>query len=347
MPILVTGGTGFLGVNLVRLLVSQGLRVRLLARTDSGRLGLDSDLIEFVPGDITDFGSVVNAMAGCDRVYHLAAWVRLSPWGMATARRVNVEGTRHVCAAAMRTGVRRLVHTSSIATIAAGTLENPADEETPWNLESLGVPYYVTKREAEEVVLDHVNQGLDAVIVNPSYLVGAWDVKPSAGRMLIQLVSGRVRVAPSRGGINFVDVRRAAAGLIQAMERGRSGERYFLGGENLSFRAFCVRAAAVAGVSLPRLVLPHAAMFPFALAGSALGRILPRQFEDANLGVLRSAFVEHYATSRKACTKLGFQVASIDDAIASALMWFAEHGYVPRSRWSPDQLRRLAPESKP
>jgi dihydroflavonol-4-reductase len=329
MPIFVTGGTGFLGLNLVRHLVSRQQPVRLLVRAKPNRLGLESELIEFARGDVTDAGSVLDAMRGCDQVYHLAGWVQISPWGMEAARSVNVEGTGNVCSAALRLGVRRLVHTSSIATIATGSPTQPADETKPWNLIDLRIPYYGTKREAETVILDHVGKGLDAVIVNPSYLVGPWDVKPSAGRMLIRIASGRVRAVPARGGINFVDVREAAAGHVLAMERGRTGERYFLGGENLSYMAFCRRAAAIAGVDEPRVVLPRAAMWPFAAAGSALGRLLPRQFRDLNLSVLNSAFLEHYATSRKACAELGFREVPIDRAIQDALEWFITHGYMP------------------
>lgn len=329
MPIFVTGGTGFLGVNLVRLLVSRGQRVRLLVRSHPKGPGLESDRIEFVVGDVTEPDSVLNAMRGCDQVYHLAAWVQISPWGMAQARRVNVDGTRHVCSAALRLGVRRVVHTSSIATIATGTLERPADENTPWNLHHLRIPYYVTKHESEQAVLESVRQGLDAVIVNPSYLVGPWDIKPGAGRMLIQLAMRRVPAVPARGGINFVDVRQAAAGHVLAMERGRTGERYFLGGENLTFRAYAARAAAIAGVSAPRLALPYAAMFPFALAGSMLGRLWPERFRDFNLSVLRSAALDHYASSRKACSELGFEETPVDSAIAEALDWFVENDYMP------------------
>jgi dihydroflavonol-4-reductase len=227
-------------------------------------------------------------------------------------------------------GVGRLVHTSSIATIATGTLQNPADEATPWNLGRLRSPYYVTKREAEEVVLDHVRYGLDAVIVNPGYLVGPWDVKPTSGRMLIQLALGHIPVVPPRAGINFVDVREAAAGLVLAMQRGRTGERYFLGGENLTFRTYASRVAAIAGVAGPRWVVPRAAMFPFALVGSILGRLAPQWFRDINLGGLRSLWLEHYASSRKASAELGFQEIPIDQAIADALSWFAQHGYIAR-----------------
>jgi dihydroflavonol-4-reductase len=327
MPIFVTGGTGFLGVNLVRHLVGQGHRLRMLVRGDPNRLGLESDSIEFTHGDVTDGQSVLDAMRGCDQAYHLAAWVQITPWGMASARRINVEGTRNVCAAALRLGVRRMVHTSSIATIAAGTLERPADETTPWNLKGLDIPYYITKRESEQVVLDFVRQGLDAVIVNPSYLVGPWDVKLGSSRILIQLAEGKVHMIFSRGGINFVDVREAAAGHILAMERGRTGERYFLGGQNLAYRTFCAKVAAIAGVRPPRLALPYAAMFPFAAGGSVLGRVMPMQFRDFNLSILRSGFLEHYATSRKACEELGYNEVMIDRAIKDALDWFAGHGY--------------------
>lgn len=357
MRILVTGGTGFLGVNLVRLLVSCEQQVRLLVRANSNRLGLNSDLlrranlIEFVPGDVTDAASVREAMRGCDQVYHLAAWVQICPWGMKLARQVNVEGTRNVCAAALELGVHRMVHTSSIATMAAGTLEEPADEDTEWNLAELHIPYYWTKREAEGVVLKYIDRGLDAVIVNPTYLVGPWDVKPSAGRMLIHAATSRLRFSPSRGGINYVDVRRAAAGHRLAMENGTPGERYILGGENLSFASFLRKVTTVVGVPVPRLALPYAVMYPAAAAGSVAGRFFPRFFRDANLSVLRSAFLEHFVSSEKARLALGFNVTSVDEAIEDAITWFREHGYMtfnpvpePSRQWG---SRRRGPNKGP
>jgi dihydroflavonol-4-reductase len=330
MPIFVTGGTGFLGVNLVRHLVDQGHRVRMLVRAEPNRLGLESDLIEFARGDVTDGQSVLDAMRGCEQVYHLAGWVQITPWGMDTARRINIEGTRNVCAAARRLGVKRMVHTSSIAAIAAGTMDQPSDETTPWNLKGLDIPYYITKQESERVVLDHVRQGLNAVIVNPSYLIGPWDVKLGSSRILIQLAQGKVRMIFSRGGINFVDVREAAAGHVLAMARGRTGERYFLGGQNLPYRTFCSRVAAIAGVRPPQWALPYAAMLPFAAAGSVLGRMMPMRFRDFNLSILRSGFLEHFATSRKACEELGYHEVEVDGAVRDALEWFGSHGYMHR-----------------
>lgn len=331
MPIFVTGGTGFLGINLVRMLVSRGHRCRLFVRPTSSRLGLDLGGIEFVHGDITDRHSLQRAMDGCDRVFHLAAWVEITPWGMSEARRVNVEGTRNVVEAALETGIERLVHTSSVATIGSGSLDHPADETTECAVRDCHTPYYQTKREAEEVVLDAVDRGLDAVIVNPTYLVGPWDAKLGAGRMLTQAVAGRLRIVPRRGGINFVDVRRVAEGQWLALEKGRTGRRYILGGENLSYRAFLDRIAKLSGVDVARMPMPYAALFPFAAVGSVCGRMFPRAFRDANLSVLRSAFLEHFVRSDRARDELGFEVASIDDAIHAAITWFSEEGYIGAS----------------
>lgn len=332
MPIFITGGTGFLGVNLVRALVSRGQRCRLLVRPASPRLGLDLPEIEFVPGDVTDRDSLRQAMQGCDRVFHLAAWVQATPWGMDEARSVNVEGTRHVTECALETGVEKLVHVSSIATIGCGAIEHPANESSAWNARGRRMPYYQTKHEAEQVIISAVERGLNAVIANPTYLVGPWDIKPSAGRILIQIVTKRLRGFPTHGGINFVDVRRVADGLVRAMEKGCTGRRYIMGGENLSYRAYVDRVERVSGISAFRLPLPYAALFPFAAAGSALGRIFPAVFRDVNLCVLHSAFMEHYVRSDRARDELGFEVAPIDDAIGAAIDWFCEHGHLTASR---------------
>lgn len=332
MSTFVTGGTGFLGVNLVRLLVERGKQVRLLVRPTSPRVGLDSKLIQFVEGDVTDPRSVAGAMRGCDEVYHLAAWVQISPWGWSQARRINVEGTRHLCQAALDHGVRRVVHTSSIASMGTGSIEHPANEETKWNLRHARSPYHQTKLEAEGVVQSFVQRGLDVVIVNPTYVVGPWDIKPSAGRALLHAAKGHVCVYPSRGGINYVDVRKAVAGMLLAMQKGRTGQRYILGGENLTFKDYLTRAARIAGVSPPRLALPYAVAYPFAAAGSFAGRVFPKLFRDVNQSILDSAFIEHFVSSEKARLELEYEVVPVDAAITDALDWFVEHGYLKKSR---------------
>ena len=328
MPTFVTGGTGLLGINLVRLLTSRGERVRLLVRDGSTRVGLESDLIEFRRGDVTDADSVIRAMDGCDRVYHLAGWVQVTPWGRKQAQRVNVEGTANVCRAALNHGVERLVHTSSIASIGCGALECPADETTAWNLRGLSIPYYQSKRDSERVVHRYVDRGLDAVIVNPTYVIGPWDVKPTSGRMIIDVALQRQRVYPKRGGINFVDVRQAALGHVLAMEKGRTRQRYILGGENITYRCFFDRVAEIVGVSPPRWGIGYYWLALPAAMGSLAGRLFPKTFRDLNLCVLRSGFIEHFVTQGKAQKKLGLVPLPIDDAIRAALAWFKEHGYM-------------------
>ncbi|RJP36686.1 MAG: NAD-dependent epimerase/dehydratase family protein [Phycisphaerales bacterium] len=329
MLLFVTGGTGFLGVNLVRLLTSQGHRLRVLARPRSPRIGLVSDLIDFRHGDVTDRASLAEAMDDCEEVYHLAGWVHVTPWGRRDAWRINVEGTRNVCEAALAAGVRRLVYTSSIAAIGCAAGGSPADETTPWTLGRLRIPYYDSKREAERVVQSCVERGLDAVIVNPTYVIGPWDVKPTAGRMILQVATGRQRVYPVRGGVNFVDVRQAARGHVAAMAHGRIGERYILGGENLTYRAFFERVAAMAGVPAPGWGVGYATLALPSALGSLAGRVFPHTFEDCNLSVLRSGFIEHYVTQAKAERELGVAACPIEGAIRDALAWFVEHGYLP------------------
>lgn len=328
MPILVTGGTGLLGVNLVRRLVSDGCAVRVLVRNTSSRVGLDSGNIEFIEGDITDAASVRRAMTGCDEVYHLAGWVQISSWGMRIARRVNVDGTRNVCQAALDVGVRRMLHTSSIAAIGTGTIDTPGTEQTPWNVADHSCPYHITKHKAERVVADYVERGLDAVIVNPTWVVGPWDTKPSAGRVIIRVAARRLPFYPRCGGINYVDVRNVAGGQILAMTKGRTGQRYILGGQNLSYLSFLTMVAELAGVPTLRPGPPYALLYPFAAVGSVLGRLWPRLFRDANLSLLRSAFTEHYVSSDKACRELGYEALPVADAVWDAIDWFVAHKYM-------------------
>lgn len=330
--VLVTGGTGFLGINLVRLLVSQAQRVRVLTRSDQRPPGLESELIEFRRGDVTDPASLLDAVRSCEEVYHLAGWVQITPWGHDQARRINVEGTRLVCRAALEAGVRRLVHTSSIAAIGCGAPDHPADETTPWNTDALCIPYYLSKRDSEQVVLEFVDRGLDAVIVNPAYVIGPWDVKPTAGRMILRVATGRQHIYPRRGGINFVDVRQVAEGHVKAMSLGSTGQRYILGGENISYRAFFERVAAIAGVRPPRWGVDAWMLAGPAAVGGALGRLFPAVFRDLNPAILRSGFIEHFVTAEKSRRELALEPLPIDAAIRDTLAWFAEHGYYPRRR---------------
>lgn len=330
MAVFVTGGTGFLGVNLVRALVADGERIRALSRPGSPRVGLDVGNIEFVEGDVADFDSVRRGMEGCDRVFHVAGWVRITPWGRDEARRVNVVGTENICRACLELGIRRLVHTSSIAAVGHGPIDAPASEESAWNLGEISAPYYDTKLEGEHVVRRYVDRGLDAVIVNPSYIVGPFDIKPTGGRVILLIATRRMRGFPARGGIGFVDVREVVEGMRAAMDRGRRGERYVLSGENLSYAAYVRLVARVAGVPAPTFAAPYWLLWPAAAIGSVLGRFWPDRFSDANLAVLRSGYCDHYVSSDKARRELGVKSWPIEGAVADALHWFERNGYLVR-----------------
>jgi len=332
MTAFVTGGTGLVGVNLVRRLIDEGHRVRLLVRPGSPRVGIDQSRVEMTEGDVTDLASVRRAMSGCDRVYHIAGHVLITPWSAERSHAVNVVGTENVCQAALDAGVARLMHTSSIAAIGSGTRESPADENSSWNFGRLKSPYYDTKRQAENVVQSFIQRGLDAVIVNPSYIIGPWDVKPSSGRMILLFATRRLRWAPSRGGIGFVDVREVVDGMVAAMQLGKSSERYILSSDNLSYLEFGTKVARIAGVAPPRVSVPGWVLLPAAGVGSILGRHWPAVFADCNLTVLRTTTCEQYVSGEKACGALGIRHRPIDAAIADALDWFAEHDYVRRTR---------------
>ncbi len=339
MAVFVTGGTGFVGVNLIRSLVASRERVRALVRPATrrtiprgARALWDSERVELIDGDVTDIASVRRGMDGCSVVYHLAGWVQITPWGMDEARRVNVEGTENVCRVCQEQGVQRMLHTSSIAAVGHGTMESPATEETRWNLAGLRVPYYTTKYEGELVVRRYVDSGLDAVIVNPGYVVGPFDVKPTAGRMILKLVTGGLAGYPARGGIGFVDVREVVEGMRAAVERGRRGERYILVGENMSYREYAHLVARVGGVAPPKWAVPYGLLFPAAWLATGAGWIRPAAFRYFNLSVLRTGFCDHYLSSEKARRELGVKHWPIEGAVKDALSWFEQWGYVRRTK---------------
>jgi dihydroflavonol-4-reductase len=264
MRVLITGGTGFLGSHLCRRLLAEAHRVRVLARPTSNGAHLDGLGVERVLGDVTDATSVQTAVHGQDWVIHAAAC--LSYWGRNTEqhRRVNVGGTRHVAQACRELGVRRLVHISSVAAVGIPDEPGrPADEAFPFNLDGSGLSYHCSKRDAETVVLEEVARGLDAVIVNPASIFGPYRPCYRGAEMLAKVRRGRV-VPYFTGGLCAVHVSDVVEGTLAALERGTSGQRYILGGENLTYHSLVKRTARAMGlrrwpVPVPALVTGLAA----------------------------------------------------------------------------------------
>jgi dihydroflavonol-4-reductase len=311
---LVTGGTGYVGGVLVRQLCARGERVRVLLRPWSPRQALAGLQVEEYTGDLTDPGSLDQAMTGITRVYHLAASVRLDPFDEAKLRAVNVAGTAAVARAARAAGVKRLVHVSSVAAVGLGSLSAPSDETHPFDAGNLG-PYFRTKHAAEEALLAEVGRGLDAVIVNPGNVVGPAAVSGGMTPVLRAVASGRMLFYPP-GAASFVPVDDVARGAILAMEKGRKGERYILGGENLRQRDLLGRAAEAAGVRPPRWPIPKAPALAAGRLGDLLGRGFPKAFYYLNSSVIGLLFLDFCHSSAKAQRELGWSFGPVADAVA-------------------------------
>jgi dihydroflavonol-4-reductase len=323
MLYLVTGATGLVGNNVARLLLARGDRVRVLTRATSDPRPLAGLDLEIVKGDVRDAASVDEAVRGVDRVVHAAAYVHIGWTQLELSRAINVGGTANVAASTRRAGAR-LVHVSSVDAMGLSPHGQPSDEETPV---AGGVlcPYVVTKREAEQVVSAEVAQGLEATIVNPAYMIGPWDWKPSSGRMLLEVARNRGLVAPL-GTNNFCDVRDVAEGILSAADRGATGRRYILGGERLSyFQAWRVFAKVTR--ALPPL-LPAGPLVRRAAGGCGdLWTRLTGREPDVNSAATAIAAQSRNFVSSRAERELGYHARPLSEAAEAAWEWFRQHSY--------------------
>jgi dihydroflavonol-4-reductase len=333
--VLVTGASGFIGSAIANAFRRQGHAVRVLVRPSSPRINHDpADSV--VLGDILDRGSVATALRGARYLVHAAADYRLwtpSPEGLI---RTNVEGTRIVMQEALRAGVERIVYTSSVATFDLRA-KNPADETRPLPLgEAIGA-YKRSKVMAERLVADMAaGERLPAVIVNPSTPVGPRDRRPTpTGRIVIEAASGRMPAFVDTG-LNFVHVDDVAAGHLAALQRGRIGERYILGGENVTLRQVLTDIAAIVGRRPPVLRLPRAAIYPFAFGAECVARFTGRAPFATVDGLRLSRHYMHFDDT-KARRELGYTSRPYREALAEAVAWFAEAGYLrsPRRAFGP------------
>ena len=325
---LVTGGTGLVGNNVIRLLTAQGRRVRTLVRRRSGGREFDGVAVDRTHGDVTDGEAVQRAVNGCRVVIHSAAMVHVGWRRLAEMRRVNVEGTRLVAEAARREGAR-LVHVSSVNALGLTGDQTPADEETPFG-NTVECPYVVTKREAEEVVLDEVSRGLDAVILNPVFMLGPWDWKPSSGRMLLEVAAGRGLLAPP-GSQHFGDSRDVAAGIVAAITRGRPGRRYILGGHHLRFIEAWTLFAEVSGRRPPRGEAPLRVVRFAGRMGDLIAGCIGREGPLNSAAASMSLLCQHYSSDR-ARAELGYTIRPLEETVEHAWRWFVDNGFAKPSR---------------
>jgi dihydroflavonol-4-reductase len=323
----VTGATGFVGSHVASALEQRGADLRLLVRATSNTKNLEHLKADRFIGDLCDPDSLSRAISGCDVVFHVAAdyrlWVR-NPEAMYQA---NVVGTRSVLEAARKHRVKRVVYTSSVATMGFTDNGQPADEDSPVSLEQMIGPYKRSKFQAEQVAIDAARSGVEVVIVNPTTPVGERDIRPTpTGRIVVDFLKKKFPAYVDTG-LNLVDVRRCAEGHVVALERGRSGERYILGGENLTLKQILDKLGKLTGLPSPRLRVPYAV----ALASGVVDEVFtgwirgrePRATRDA----VRMGRKKMFASSAKAERELGWRIVPVEDALARAVDWFREHGY--------------------
>ena len=326
-PTLVTGASGFVGAAVARALLAQGRKVRVLLRPQSDRRNIDGLDVETRLGSLEDTASLAAALEGCGALYHVAADYRLWVRDEAPMMRANVEGTRLLMLAALDAGIERIVYTSSVATLglSPGSI---ADETTPSTLGDMIGPYKRSKFLAEEAVRALIaERQLPAVIVNPSTPVGPRDVKPTpTGRMIVEAASGRMPAFVDTG-LNIVHVDDVAAGHLLAEERGRVGERYILGGENLSLAEILRRIAALTSRKPPSLSIPIPLIWPIALGAEAWGRVSGKE-PFVTCDGLRMARKTMYFSSAKAEGALGYRARPAQQALADAVTWFRQAGMV-------------------
>jgi dihydroflavonol-4-reductase len=325
---LVTGATGFVGAAVARaLLRAPGHKVRVLARRNGDRRNLAGLDVEIAEGSLEDAASLAAAVAGCRYLFHVAADYRLWVPDPAAMFRANVDGSRALMLAALASGVERIVYTSSVATLGI-VKDGDADEKTPSGYGDMIGPYKQSKFAAEEAVKALIaERGLPAVIVNPSTPIGPGDVKPTpTGRLIVEAAKGKMPGYVETG-LNLVHVDDAAAGELLAAEHGEIGERYILGGENMSLAEILGEVARVAGHRPPMLKIPYSVVLPIAAGAEMMARLTGRE-PFTTLDGVRMSRKKMYFSSARAMRELGYAPRPAREAIADAVTWFETNGYL-------------------
>jgi len=323
----VTGATGFVGSHVARILAEQGADLRLLTRSNSDPRNIAGLRADRVVGDLRDPASFKQALTGCDAVFHVAAdyrlWVR-DPEQMYGA---NVEGTGALLEAARQSGVRRVIYTSSVATMGFTSDGHSADETSPVSLEKMIGHYKRSKFMAEQLALQAGKSGMEVVVVNPTTPVGEQDIKPTpTGRIVVDFLKRKFPAYVDTG-LNLVDVGECARGHLTAFEKGRSGERYILGGENLTLKQILDKLGAITGLPSPKFRVPYVLALATGVVDEMFtGHILGRE-PRATIDAVRMGRKKMFVTSAKAERELGWRTLPVEGALRRAVQWFKANGY--------------------
>ncbi len=312
---------------MARVLADQGADLRVLVRTTSNLKNLQGLKAETVEGDLRDAASLEKAMSGCDTVFHVAADYRLWVRDPNEMYRSNVEGTRALLGAARKNAVTRVVYTSSVATIGFRTDGQPADEDSPVSLADMIGHYKRSKFMAEQLAMEAGRSGMDVVTVNPTTPIGEQDIKPTpTGRIVVDFLK-RKFPAYVETGLNLVDVRECARGHVAALEKGRTGERYILGGQDLTLKQILDKLGKITRLPSPTVKLPYFFAFIAGVAGEYITGRLMRGDPRATVDTVRMGKKMMFASSAKAERELGWKIVPVDAALQRAVEWFRANGY--------------------
>jgi dihydroflavonol-4-reductase len=330
MTTLVTGAAGFLGSHVARQLVARGETVRVLVRASSSNRAISDLSLEYVTGDLRDVASLERAMKGVGRVFHVAADYRLWARKPQDIYDSNVGGTKNLLAAAKQAGVSLLIYTSTVATIAVDRPQLP-NEFTEAKLEEMVGHYKRSKWMAEQEVLQEAKTGLPIIVAMPTTPVGPWDWKPTpTGKIILDFLNGKMPGYVDTG-LNFVGVEDCAAAHLLVAEKGKPGERYLLGAENLTLKGLLDLLAKITGLAAPSLKIPHGVALGVAYVESAFSRLVGKEPQIPVEGV-KIAQHKMFVDASRAQKELGFQPSSVEGALERAAQWYVANGYVKRGR---------------
>lgn len=329
MKVFITGATGFVGAHVARHLADQGAQLRALVRPTSNLSNLQGIAADTVTGDLLQPEGLRSAIRGCDALMHVAADYRLWAPDPKSMYAANVEGTRALLRIAREEGVPRCVYTSSVATMGFKSDGTIVDEATPVSIAEMIGHYKRSKFLAEQAAIEAAHGGLQVVILNPTTPVGAQDLKPTpTGRIVVDFLNRKFPAYVDTG-LNLVDVSEVARTHCAALTAGRPGERYILGGENLTLKQILDKMSAITGLPSPTMRVPHGVAMTFAFFDEIVtGRIRGRE-PRATVEAVRMGRKKMFASSAKAQRELGFRVAPVYEALRSAIDWFRAHGYAP------------------
>jgi len=327
MLVFLTGATGFVGSHVARVLVAQGADLRLLVRSGSDLRNIQELQSERVVGDLRDAASLKKAVAGCEVVFHVAADYRLWVRDPAQMYRSNVEGTKAILEAARESKVRRVVYTSSVATMGFQSNGHLANEDSPVSLANMIGPYKRSKFMAEELAIQAGKSGMDVVVVNPTTPVGERDLKPTpTGRIVVDFLKKKFPAYVDTG-LNLVDVAECARGHVAALEKGKTGERYILGGENLTLKQILDKLAAITGLPSPKIRVPYAVALATGVVDQVFTGYIRRREPRATIDAVRMGRKKMFVSSGKAERDLGWRTLPVEGGLRRAVEWFQANGY--------------------